>query len=49
MITSATSGSRERRFGSKRGPSAGGLIRGSVVAFPHRKQINALSAISVWQ
>ena len=34
---------------SKSDPSAGGFTRGSVVASPHRKQISALSAISVPQ
>jgi hypothetical protein len=40
-------GERRRRWNS--GPSAGGLMRGSVVAWPHRKQISAFSAISVPQ
>jgi hypothetical protein len=30
-----TTGTGERRGGSKSGPSDGGLMRGSVVALPH--------------
>jgi hypothetical protein len=37
------------RFGRRRCPDAGGLMRGSVVAWPQRKQMRALSAISVPQ
>ena len=44
-----TSGSRERRLCSKSDPPDGGAMRGSVVDFPQRKQMSALSAISVWQ
>jgi hypothetical protein len=36
MMTTITSGRRDRRLRSKSGPSAGGLMRGSVVAFPQR-------------
>lgn len=44
MTSSATRGRRERvRL------AVGGATRGSVVALPHRKQISALSAISVPQ
>jgi hypothetical protein len=35
-MTITTIGRRERRGRSNSEPSAGGLMRGSVVAFPHR-------------
>jgi hypothetical protein len=35
-MTTTTIGSRDRRGRSKIGPAGGGLMRGSVVAFPHR-------------
>jgi hypothetical protein len=35
-ITMATIGSRDRRGRSNNEPSAGGLMRGAVVALPHR-------------
>jgi hypothetical protein len=48
MATTIVIGLR-RRGRSKSDPSVGGFTRGSVVASPHRKQISALSAISVPQ
>jgi hypothetical protein len=42
-------GPSERRRCAKMDVSVGGLILGSVVACPHRKQIRALVAISVPQ
>jgi hypothetical protein len=36
MITMTIIGSRDRRGRSKIGPPSGGLMRGSVVAFPQR-------------
>jgi len=49
MMTVATNGHFERRRCSKIDPWDGGFTRGSVVARPQRKQMSALSAISVWQ
>jgi hypothetical protein len=45
----ATTGQRERRGVSKIDPWDGGVTRGSAVALPQRKQMSALSAISVPQ